>query len=295
MPITDATWSSYRDWSLASDHALATAAKSIRYLKFLEREHGLVLDPPLQRELAIEVLARGRDSGTKPQTLNSWIREINLWTEFNHLGWKLRYFRNRGTPVIRVPDEGMVRRLRLLTWDNAVVNARNRAIMAVLADQGPRRNEIIRMDLSDLTRSESGRPALVVRHGKGEKQRILFIDESTDDLLQRYVKLYRTPSDRTALFTGPRGRMSYAYLARVVTEAGRRIGAPWLSCHKLRHFVCDSLLDSGVSVPSVAQVLGHSKLETTALYRSKRLAKVRAEQEIRGTSKARFGRRRSSS
>ncbi len=291
MPVDDTTWERYRQWCLASDHALGTAAKSVRYLRFFEREKGLALGG-LSREAAHEMLARGRDAGTKPQTLNSWIRELNLWSAFNGLGWKLAYFRNRGTPVIPVPDDKVVRQLRRLTWANPTTSARNRALIALLADQGPRRNEIVHMDLGDLTRTSDGGPALIVRHGKGEKQRTLFIDESTHGLIREYVERYRIASDRDALFTGPHGRISYAYLARVIKDAGDRVGAPWLSCHKLRHYVCDSLLDSGVSVRSVAEVLGHTKLETTALYRSKRLAKVRAEQEVRAASRARFGRRK---
>lgn len=291
MPIDLATWDRYRAWCLANDHAFTTVAKSVRYLIFLEREKGLRLGPePLSRELAYEVLARGRSSGTKPQTLNSWIREINLWAAYQSLGWKLNYFRNRGTPVIPVPDRAGVRRLLKLTWVNPSANARNRAMLALLVDQGPRRNEIVRMDLADLQRTQRGDPVLIVRHGKGEKQRALFIDPSTEGLLRTYISTYRIASDRAALFTGPRGRLSHAYLAKIVKDAGVRIGLPWLSAHKLRHYCCDSLLDAGVSIASAAQVFGHTKLETTALYRSKRLAKVRAEQEVRAASRARFGR-----
>jgi site-specific recombinase XerC len=290
LTVDEATWLGYRAWCLSTDHALSTAEKSVRYLKFLESHHGLALgESELDRSSVIDLLARGREAGVKPRTLNSWIREINLWLRFLELGWKQPYFRGRGQPVVRVPDRAVVRKLLALCWRNPSVNARNRAILAVLCDVGPRRNELIQMDLRDRTVSEAQEPILVVRSGKGDKYRVLWIDASTDAALASYVDVHRYPSDPKALFTTPTGRLSYGYLARIIAEAGRRVGAPWLSAHKLRHYVCDSLLDAGVTVPSVAELFGHTRLETTALYRSKRLARVRAEQEVRAASKARFG------
>ena len=290
--IDTATWARYRSWCLSHDLALSTAEKSGRYLRFLEREHALQLERHVcTREHVLELLADGRQRGVKPKTLNSWVRELNLWSRFNELGWKMAYYRRRGRPIIPIPDRKLVDRLRHLTWPNPSTSARNRALLALLSDMGPRRNEVVHMDLSDRQRSPEGRPILIVRFGKGEKQRTLWIDDSTDQLLEEYATRYRIASDQRALFTTPRGRLSYGYLARVVKEAGKRVGAPWLSAHKLRHYVCDSLLDADVSVPSVAEVLGHARWETTEQYRSLRLVKVRAEQEIRAVSRARFGRR----
>lgn len=148
------------------------------------------------------------------------------------------------------------------------------------------------MDLADRARTPAGRPIVRVRFGKGEKERSLYIDESTDRLLEEYVAHHRISSHPRALFTTPRGRVSYGYLARLVHSAGARVGAPWLSAHKLRHYACDSMLDANVSVPSVAAVLGHERWETTALYRSKRLTTIKAEQEIQAASRARFGKHR---
>lgn len=288
--IREEMWARYRSWCLANDLAPSTATKAVRYLRFFEREHGVDLSPrSLTQDCVLDLLASARARGLKPKTLNNWARELNLWARFHQLPWKLAYFRRRTNPIVRVPDEKVVRALRRLTWSNPTTSARNRAIIALLADMGPRRNEIIHLDLADLHLNDDGTPMVRVRFGKGEKERELFIDPSTHELLQLYIERYRIHSDSRALFTTPRGRISYAYIARVVKDAGARVGAPWISAHKIRHYVCDSLLDAGVSVPSVAQVLGHEHWETTALYRSKRLTVVRAEKEVRAASRARFG------
>ncbi|MCI4345880.1 MAG: site-specific integrase [Thermoplasmata archaeon] len=290
-PVTEDLWADLRRWSRATDHAPSTTAKGVRYLRDLERERGLPIAELTLHDVQ-DLLARGRQEGVKPSTLNSWIREINLWARFRELGWKALYFRNRSRPVVRVPSEREIRKLRDLRWPNRSADARNRSMLAVLLDVGPRRSELALMDLQDLTRSQDGRPVLMVRHGKGGKERPLWIDDATDELLRAYIERYRSHSHPTALFTTPRGRISDAYLARVIQKAGALSGAPWLSPHKLRHACCDSLLDAGVSIPSVAALLGHSRWETTALYRTKRLEQQAAEKEVRAAAKARFGRRK---
>ncbi len=288
-PVELREWDAYRSWCLGNDLAPSTAEKSGRYLRFFESRYGLDLrNEALTRDRVIHFLATGREHGVKPKTLNSWVRELNLWSRFKRLGWKMAYYRRRGRPILPIPDDKLIRELRALTWRNPSTSSRNRALIALLADQGPRRNEVVHLDLSDRKRSTSGRPFITVRFGKGEKERNLFIDESTDALLEEYVARHRISSDPRALFTTPRGRLSYGYFAKIIHEAGGRVGAPWLSPHKIRHYVCDSLLDAGVSVPSVAEVLGHTRWETTAQYRSLRLATVRAEQEVRAAAKARF-------
>lgn len=282
------TWKRYRSWSLAHDLAPSTAEKSARYLRYFERAFGLRLDG-LSQDGDLEFLAGGRERGVKPKTLNSWVRELNLWSRFREFGWRMPYYRRRGHPIIQVPSDKEVRALRSLRWSDPSADARNRALIALLSDLGPRRNEIVHMDLADRQRTTTGEPLLVVRFGKGEKERTLFIDRSTDQLLEGYVASYRIRSHPRALFTTRGGRLSYGYLGRIVTEAGMRVGIPWLSAHKLRHWSVDSLLDAGVSVPSVAEAMGHARWETTALYRSRRLQRARSEQEIRAAGKARFG------
>lgn len=288
MGTNAATWARFRDWGLASDHAISTMEKSGRYLRFLEKEHGLDLER-IDREAVTLVLARGREAKVKARTLNSWVRELNLWLRFRGADWKIPYFRDRGPPLIRVPERPLMKKLRGIRWANPSTDARNRAILAVLEDVGPRRGEVVRFNLGDLVEAAPGRFVLKVRQGKGEKDRELWIDGSTAALLANYIAVHRINARTDALFTTPRGRLSYGYLGRVVQAMGARVGAPWLSSHKIRHFCVDELLDAGVSVPSVAKLMGHARWETTALYRSRRREALKAEEEIRGASKARFG------
>ena len=282
------TWSRYRAWAL-TDGRLAprTVVKSVSYLRYLER-HGFPLaKDEISRDAIIELLIAARDSGRAPYTLNLWVSQVNRWARFLELGWRIPHYRHHHEPEVPAPTVDEVRRLWGLTWGCPAVNARNQAIIAVLADKGPRRQELIDLNVQDVVRTRNGW-SLVIRHGKGEKERAVPLNDEAAARVRTYSTRYRYASDPVALFTTPRGRVSYAYIGNLVRDAGRRAGIPWLSPHKLRHFVVDDLLDRGVSVVSVVRIMGHEHVETTMAYRAKKLGRQLAEEEVRHADRARF-------
>lgn len=281
-----APYAAFRAWAV-TDGRLAprTAEKSVRYLMWLAK-HGAVLEPLVRAE-ALDLLTRARDDGVSPQTLNLWVVHLNRWARFSGAEWKLPHFRHSHVAAVPAPTREEARRLWNLSWTDPSTNARNRAILAVLMDKGPRRQEVVDLNLSDRVRTRTGW-ALVIRRGKGEKERAIALNEETDRRLGEYVSRYRIPSDPRAMFTTPRGRVSHQYVGKIVSDAGARVGLPWISCHKLRHFATDDLLDRGVKIQAVAYVLGHESMETTMLYRSKRLNAIQAESEVRLADRGRF-------
>ena len=290
-PIAPAITERFRAWCLTNGHGLGTVEKSLRYLRFLSTEKGLQLDPAAcTYDHVVEFLARWRQAGIKPKTLNSWVRELNLWSRFHSLGWRMNYFRGANPAPIRVPDLPLVRKLLTMRWANPSTHARNHLVLAILANTGIRRNELAHLDLADRIKLARG-PGLRIRFAKGEQQRDVPIDPALSELLEEYVRTYRIRSDPVALLTTPNGRASYQYLGKIVKEAGAAVGAPWLSCHKLRHFMVDVSLDAGMPVSSVAEIVGHRRWATTQLYRQSRLQRIRAEADFRATltSRAIFG------
>jgi site-specific recombinase XerD len=278
----------YRRWA-ATDGRLSprTIEKSTRYLEFLE-QHGFNLSAPsLGREQILQLLAEARTSGIAPYTLNLWVTQLNRWLHFRGLEWTVPTFRHGHVADVPAPTRAQATLLWNLSWADPSTKARNRAILSTFLDKGLRRQEVIDLNLTDFVQTSKG-PALVVRHGKGEKERSVPIARETAKRLRVYIDSYRVASDPHALFTSPRGRLSHAYLGKIVKTAGERVGLPWISCHKLRHFATDDMLDRGVSVQSAAVILGHENVETTMLYRTKRLSRQYAEDEVRAIDGARF-------
>jgi site-specific recombinase XerD len=284
--MEDPRWRAYRSWAL-TDGRLSprTVDKSVRYLRFLEK-FGIPLED-LDRARLLDALAAAREGGRAPYTLNLWVTQLNRWIKFRGLEWKVPTYRHQHVADVPSPTRDQVAKLWALEWEDPSTTARNRAIFAVFLDKGLRRQEVVDLNVQDFVHTTKG-PSLVVRHGKGEKERTVPVAPETAELIRVYLERYRHPRDPLALFTTPRGRITHQYLGKIVKTGGQRAGVPWLSAHKLRHFAADDLLDRGVSVTSLAQMLGHEKVETTMIYRNKRLNRLYAEGEVRAVDRNRF-------
>jgi integron integrase len=179
------------------------------------------------------------------------------------------------------------------------------ALMArLLYGAGLRREECCRLRVHDLDLS---RQQLVVRHGKGGKDRVVMLPRSLRPELERQVAGRRELHERDQaaglarvalpdalarkypkaaqefgwqfLFasrqrsrdpkTGDIGRhyIDPGSLARAVTVARHRAGLDHrVGCHPLRHSFATHLVERGVDIRSVQQLLGHESLDTTMIY-----------------------------
>ena len=104
-----------------------------------------------------------------------------------------------------------------------------------------------------------------VNQGKGAKDRVVWIDEATVEILERWKEL-RPRSDW--FFCTLSGRpLATADVRKMLARRGRKAGIE-LRCHPhlLRHTFASELLEDGASLVEVKQLLGHERLETTAIY-----------------------------
>ena len=280
--------SKYRAWCLAQGHGLKTVDKSVRYLRHFERK-GLDLDPAhLTEDAVIAWIARARESGTHPKTLNGYVRELNLWSRFNKLGWHLSYFRRYQPVLVDLLSEEDERRLRSVRFSDPSIHARNTAMLLLSLDQGPRREELIHLRLSDLVDTPGGGKGLLVRRGKGDRPRLLYLSEETRQAIETYVDHYRIRSDPSALFTSRGGPISYGMMGKIAKDIGRAAGLKHFSWHRARHRMIDAMLDKGVSLPAIQEVAGHSRAETTVAYASRKALRTLTEREIRNFQKRRI-------
>lgn len=159
---------------------------------------------------------------------------------------------------------------RLPTWLNLREKAilwqgtdspRDRAIIGLMMYAGLRSNEIRMLDHSDIDLTDR---AVLVRYGKRAKQRMVPLHKRVCKALR---DLERGSSG--ALFVSNRGqRISNRRIRSLVAEQARQAGI----CHKrvhphaLRHTFAVSLLDSGVDLYTIKDLLGHSDIRTTAIY-----------------------------
>jgi integrase/recombinase XerD len=146
---------------------------------------------------------------------------------------------------------------------------RDRALLETLYSTGIRRLEAIQLSLTDL---DPDRGVLLVREGKGQRDRVVpigtralaWIDRYLDDARPRLV----VPPDRGVLFLTRRGKPLRPN--RLTERVHHYVSLAGLgkqgSCHVFRHTLATLLLEHGADVRHVQEILGHAHLSTTARY-----------------------------
>lgn len=142
---------------------------------------------------------------------------------------------------------------------------RNYCMLTLFLNCGLRISELSGLNLSDI-RGDSLRVV-----GKGNKERILFLNDACLAALHDYFPIREnTPSlDKNALFISRnRRRMGvkgiHLMVKNQLTAAG--LDASLYSTHKLRHTAATLMLQNGVDVRTLQELLGHEHLNTTQIY-----------------------------
>lgn len=145
------------------------------------------------------------------------------------------------------------------------LNLRNRAIFELAYGCGLRRGELMRLTLADI-REDTLRIV-----GKKGKERLVPLGKKAGHHLFRYLLLerqciaQRSHPGQDAVFlsrTGERlGEGGYDWLLKRYRIKGKPFGL-----HTLRHACATHMLQNGASLPLIQKLLGHAKLDTTAIY-----------------------------
>lgn len=155
--------------------------------------------------------------------------------------------------------------VRLLDSVGGSNQERDYAILTLFLNCGLRISELCGLNLNDIQDE-----ALRVL-GKGNKVRIVYLNDACLGALRSYLAVRRpiTGKDQNALFLSTRNeRISkstvHALVKKHISEAG--LDATQYSSHKLRHTAATLMLQNGVDVRAVQEVLGHEHLNTTEIY-----------------------------
>lgn len=155
--------------------------------------------------------------------------------------------------------------LELLESVTGVNQERDYCILTLFLNCGLRISELIGLDLSDI----QGDALRVL--GKGNKVRVVYLNDACKIALERYLAVRRpiTGRDQNALFLSSRDqRISrsnvHALVKKHLSQAG--LDSTQYSSHKLRHTAATLMLQNGVDVKAVQEVLGHEHLNTTEIY-----------------------------
>ena len=168
----------------------------------------------------------------------------------------------RRLPVVLSPEEVA----RLLASTTSI---KHRAALSLTYATGLRRSEVVSLRLSDI---DSDRMLIRVEQGKGKKDRYVILSPHLLELLREWWRVARKKGwmrpGQPWLFPGYRGQhMSPRQLHRLVCLAAARAGiTKRVGAHTLRHSFATHLLEQKTDIRIIQVLLGHKKLDTTALY-----------------------------
>jgi len=149
------------------------------------------------------------------------------------------------------------------------LGVRDRAMLELFYSCGLRRTELCRLDLPDWN---AERGTIHIRRGKGKKDRMLPVGERASKWIEKYITEVRPllcldTRTQTVFLTGYGGAFNVDVLSRMVSTWMKQAKLEGRgSCHMLRHTCATHMLEGGADIRYIQQLLGHEKLETTAIY-----------------------------
>jgi integrase/recombinase XerD len=208
-----------------------------------------------------------REAGMPAPAMNSHVAALRFFftTTVDRPDLSRRLIRTpypRKLPTVLSPDEVA----RLLAATTCI---KHRAALAVAYGAGLRVAEVAALKVGDI---DSERMLIRVERGKGGRYRNAMLSSDLLVLLRAWWKEGRRQGAMLPggwLFPGqnPVRPITTRQLARVVDDAARAAGvAKRVSPHTLRHSFATHLLEDGIDIRVIQVLLGHAKLDNTALY-----------------------------
>jgi len=158
-----------------------------------------------------------------------------------------------------IPDEDMAQILTVMT------GVRDRALVLLLLHTGMRIGELLKVKMADIVLSE--RKILLYLGEKNLHGRTVYFSTAAEQALKKWLALRDTASEN--LFYGHGGKeLSYVAAWMIMKDALQRAGlaGKGYSLHSLRHTFATNMLNAGLRLEVLQQLLGHLTIDITLRY-----------------------------
>lgn len=168
------------------------------------------------------------------------------------------YKRKRRLPKILSDEE-------LNVFFDACENYMYKTIFMMIYGSGLRISEATNLRVEDI---DSKNMRIFVRDGKGNKERYTVLPQASLEMLRKYYKMYKPNHPKGYLFFNRNGEILKPERLRVFFRRYRRkakISEDFI-VHSLRHSFATKLIEEGVPLVQVKELLGHSCIRSTMTY-----------------------------
>jgi integrase/recombinase XerD len=166
--------------------------------------------------------------------------------------------------------------VRILKYCEQDKNLRILVLLEILYSTGLRVSELVSLKVSNLRFIDFERLKLdevIYVIGKGNKERIAPLSEKAKQVLERYLKTNREnllKKENIYLFpsTAKEGHLTRQRFGQILKELALQVGInpTKISPHIIRHSFATHLLENGLDLRSIQELLGHSNISTTEIY-----------------------------
>ena len=210
------------------------------------------------------------NQGLKGSTINRRLSALSSFFEFlifeteddgwsNPVQWKRHSIRS-GHHLPRDVSDQIVSQLLAVIDD-----PRDQAIFGLMINAGLRVGEVVELQLNDLHPLEQSGLARLRVHGKGDKERVVWLTAEVVHHIQQWMQ-QRPQSKSPYLFLNQHRRpLSVSGVQFRLKQYCQQAGVQ-LSCHQLRHTFARRLVEHNMPIDSLAKLLGHNDLQTTQRY-----------------------------
>ncbi|MFT4752929.1 MAG: integrase/recombinase XerD [Salibacteraceae bacterium] len=233
---------------------------TVLFKRFMEFYKDEVLDEINKDQIVDYLLHLIQTKKISTSTQNQVINAIKFYYEKvlnreNQKYWINRPQREFKLPVVLSEEE-------VMSLMGAIPNLKHLTIVALLYSAGLRRGEVIRLKKGDI---DMHRKQIKVVKSKGKKDRMTVLSEFMAELLTKYVKKFKPTY---WLFESPDNTpYSASSVATIIKRASIKAKiTKHVTPHVLRHSFATHLMDQGIETRYIQTLLGHSSLETTAIY-----------------------------
>jgi site-specific recombinase XerD len=225
------------------------------FLAFVGPEEAEEVDQNLIKRF----LMAKKEAGRAPQTVNLYLNAIKF---FYHQVLKRQekmdlQFAKRSKRLPVILSHGEIKKII-----EATSNLKHRCLLALAYGAGLRVSEVVNLKIGNL---DFERRLIYIEQGKGKKDRVTLLPESLladlkNLMAGRNPEDYLLPSERGGRLSA---RTAQAVFYQVLKKSGVKKA---VSFHSLRHSFATHLLENGVDIRYVQELLGHNSIRTTQVY-----------------------------
>ena len=204
-----------------------------------------------------------RDRGVKDSTVEGIRQVFNAYFNWLHREGliKVNPMANLGAIKCEKKIKKVYTEVDVDLMKTGCTSTRDKAIVCFLSSTGCRISEMtsLNIDNVDIANKEA------VIHGKGNKERTVYMDLVTATLLKQYIE--ERTDDNPALFVNRfKHRIEPNGVRAMLNNVADKMGVSDVYPHKFRRTFATNMIRRGAPIQSVAALMGHDKLDTTMTY-----------------------------